>query len=161
MISLRLIFITEDLKVMWTQSQISYLAGIIDGEGTFYIGYSCKKWGSRMYVVNTDKRLIDWLKNTFGGLVYTRNSLKNPAWKTKYEWILEKAKIPPICEVILPYLICKKEQAELMIKFRKTFEVKRDTSPETIEFRSKCHSHMNYLNLRGPPQTLASGCHVP
>jgi hypothetical protein len=135
---------------MWTQSQISYLAGIIDGEGTFYIGRTGKKWNSRLLIVNTDKRLIDWLQNNFGGLVYSRKSLKNPTWKTKYEWILEKAKILPICEIVIPHLICKKEQADLMIKFRQSFLIKRDLSDETFNFRSDCHKHMNFLNHRGP-----------
>lgn len=110
------------------EKQIIYLAGIMDGEGTFYIGQekrNPKGFNSRILVVNTDSRLINWLHKTFGGLVYERTSAKNPHWKIKYEWITQKIQILPICEAILPYLICKKEQAEIMIQFRKTFDKKK------------------------------------
>jgi len=110
---------------MWNDIQLSYLAGIMDGEGTFYIGVNGNKFNSRMYVVNTDERLIEWLKNTFGGLVYKRNSLKNPQWKTRYEWIIEKSRIDPICKAVIPFLIIKRDQAELMINFRQTFTKNR------------------------------------
>jgi LAGLIDADG endonuclease len=135
---------------MWNDVQLSYLAGIMDGEGTFNIGLTKNKFNSRMYVVNTDERLIHWLKNTFGGLTYTRNSLKNPHWKTKYEWIIEKAQIDPICKLIIPFLIIKKEQAELMVKFRTTFiKGKRpDLTEEIRSFRTKCFENMKKLNHR-------------
>lgn len=136
---------------MWTETELAYLAGIIDGEGTFHIGFSSNRWTSRVYVVNTDQNLIKWIQNKFGGLIYSRDSLKNPTWKTKHEWLLEKTKILPMVELILPYLICKKAQAELMIKFRKTFQNFRDRSEETFTFRSECHKHMKSLNHRGPP----------
>lgn len=135
---------------MWNDAQLSYLAGIMDGEGSFYIGLTKNKFNSRMYIVNTDERLIHWLKNTFGGLTYKRNSLKNPHWKTKYEWIIEKAQIDPICKLIIPFLIIKKEQAELMIKFRSTFiDRKRfNITDEIMIFRTKCFENMKKLNHR-------------
>jgi hypothetical protein len=135
---------------MWNDTQLSYLAGIMDGEGTFYIGNTKSKFNSRMYVVNTDERLIHWLKNTFGGLTYKRNSLKNPQWKTKYEWIVEKAQIDPICRLIIPFLIIKKEQAELMVKFRSTFIKNRNTvlTDKIRIFRSQCLENMKKLNHR-------------
>lgn len=113
---------------MWNVNQIVYLAGIMDGEGTFYIGQdnrNQKSFNTRLYVVNTDERLINWLHENFGGLIYSRTSVKNPQWKKKFEWISHKSQILPICEAIYPYLICKKEQAEIMIKFRNTFQEKR------------------------------------
>lgn len=135
------------------RDQAAYLAGIIDGEGTFYIGQEVrhpKCFNSRILVVNTDIRLINWLKENCGGLVYTRSNSKNPSWKLKYEWITQKSQILPICEYVLPYLICKKEQAEVMIEFRKTFDKYRGRNnpvPENIHyFRLDLLSKLRKLN---------------
>lgn len=123
---------------MWKIEQIAYLAGIIDGEGTFYIGQeakNCKSFNSRIVVVNTSKSLIDWIHFTFGGMVYSRTNTKNPNWKVKYEWVCKKSEILLLCDMILPYLVCKKKQAEIMIEFRKTFNVPRgrcNPVPENI-----------------------------
>ena len=81
---------------MKREQQIIYLAGIMDGEGTFNIGHhnkSSRHLNSRIYVVNTDERLINWLHTHFGGLIYSRNSKGNPHWKTKFEWITNKREI--------------------------------------------------------------------
>lgn len=116
---------------MIDETKIAYFAGIMDGEGTFYIGnYSKypKSFNSRILVVNTDYSLINWLKTNFGGLIYSRKSKKNPHWKEKFEWIVNKAKIQSFCEMLLPYLVIKKEHAKIMIEFRKTFDKKRGRS---------------------------------
>ena len=64
-------------------AQLAYLAGIIDGEGCFFIGksktsrpYGC---GFHFYAVlritNTDEGLILWLEKTFGGAKNSRYRL--------------------------------------------------------------------------------------
>lgn len=140
---------------MFDEKHVVYLAGIMDGEGTFYIGQEIrhpKCFNSRLYVVNTDERLIQWLHNIFGGLVYSRSSKTHPRWKEKFEWITNKNQILPICEAILPYLICKKEQAKILIAFRKTFDQKRGRSnpvpDELHQFRLKLLSDLRELNHR-------------
>ena len=112
-------------------TKIAYFAGIMDGEGSFYIGQAAKhpkSFNSRLYVVNTDILLINWLKTNFKGMIYSRKSKKNPHWKEKFEWISHKTDILSICEMLLPYLIIKKEHAKVMINFRKTFDKKRGRS---------------------------------
>ncbi len=140
------------------KDQIIYLAGIMDGEGTFHIGNhnkSTRHLTSRLYVVNTDQRLIEWLHKSFGGLIYSRNSSKNPHWKTKFEWVVVTGEILTLSEAILPFLICKREQAEVMIKFRKTFDksiCKYTKIPEEIlSIRLECLNEMRKLNHRSNP----------
>lgn len=140
---------------MWKIEQIAYLAGIIDGEGSFYIGQESRRkkhYNSRLYVVNTDERLINWLRQTFGGLIYSRISKTHPTWKRKFEWITNKSEIIPITKAILPYLICKKQQAELMIKFRETFEFRtyagRGIPADIVSLRMDMCNKMHELNFR-------------
>jgi hypothetical protein len=140
---------------MWNENQIAYLAGIMDGEGSFYIGRDHRRekcFNSRLYVVNTDERLIKWLQENFTGLTYSRTSPKNPKWKMKYEWVARKSEILPICEAIYPFLICKREQAEVMIKFRETFKERRgarhSVPSETHDLRLNLLSQLSKLNHR-------------
>ena len=138
--------------MIWKETQLAYLAGIIDGEGTFYIGTTNngRKFNSRIYVVNTNKELIEWLKNNFGGLVYQRTSKSNPHWKTRYEWVLDKSAIDTVCHLLIPHLIIKKKHAEIMIDFRNSFiKGKRPVISEYImAFRKSCHEQIKILNHR-------------
>jgi len=136
---------------MWTKPQLAYLAGIIDGEGTFYIGVAGptkRKFISRISVVNTFEPLVIHLQNVFGGLVYSRKSRLHPKWKTKYEWILTGHLCTSICNLVLPFLICKKEQAKLMLKFRTSFSPNKSPTitKEILDFRKSCKEKMNHLN---------------
>lgn len=138
---------------MFTEKQFIYLAGIIDGEGTFYIS-PAPHFRHRIMVVNTDERMIKWLLNNFGGLVYKRTDKKHPNWKMKYEWVLSKADIIPICKGLIPHLTCKKEQAELMIKLRESF-IKihgnnKKISCDILKFRSECKEKISQCNHRSP-----------
>lgn len=138
--------------MIWAETQLAYLAGIIDGEGTFYIGITNKgrKFNSRIYVVNTNEELIKWLKDTFGGLIYKRTSKSNPQWKTRYEWVLDKSAIDTVCHLLIPYLIIKKKHAEIMIDYRNSFiKGKRPVISEYIlAFRKACHEQIKILNHR-------------
>ena len=62
--------------------KLAYLAGIIDGEGTIVIakgkirkGRINHPYSLRLVVMNTDIRLIEWLKENFGGSIHTKRSI--------------------------------------------------------------------------------------
>ena len=146
-------------RISYKATDISYLAGIIDGEGSIYIGnFSCNKttklpyYQTNIQVANTDKRLIDWLKETFGGLVNTRTRKQTPinSRKTVYMWTISGDRLTHICEEILPYLICKKRQAEIMLKMRATFETGSPNrlSLETRHLRESLMNEMRSLHIR-------------
>lgn len=117
--------------INYTIAQLAYLAGIIDGEGSIYIGnFSCnKKTGAKYYqtnmeVTNTDKILIDWLLENIGGRsgVYTAKQTPKNSRKTVYRWMVSGDLLTHLCHLLLPYLTIKKRQCEIMIKMRKTYE---------------------------------------
>lgn len=117
-------------KKEYTIAQIAYLAGIIDGEGSIYIGnFSCNKktkvpyYQTNIQVTNTDKPLIDWIYNVFGGLISKRTSRQHAhnSRKQAYIWTASGDRVTHLCELILPYLIVKTRQCEIMIKMRATF----------------------------------------
>ncbi len=121
---------SDYIRKEYTIAEASYMAGIMDGEGTFYIGnYSGnRKNGDKHYqtliaVATTDKSLMDWLHNTFGGGVraYTPKQMSKNSRKQVFRWCATSNRMLHICEIIFPYLVIKRRQAEIMIEIRKTF----------------------------------------
>jgi hypothetical protein len=118
------------IRKEYTVAQLAYMAGIMDGEGTFYIGnYSGNRLnGDKHYqtiiaIASTDQSLIGWLHNTFGGSTreYTPNQMAKNSRKQVYRWQATSNRLLHICEEIMPYLVIKKRQCEIMIEIRRTF----------------------------------------
>lgn len=108
----------------------AYLAGLIDGEGSIEIRKIKNDSSSngiyhrpRIRIAVTDRDIIQWLKNSFGGYIYIqRNSNKHIKWKDAYCWVVANQKlVSEIIEKIYPYLRIKKSNAEILKKFLKTF----------------------------------------
>lgn len=141
---------------MWTQTQLAYLAGILDGEGSIYIQSRNRNnsinYFPRFQIVNTNKELLDWVKEIFGGIVYEKpRKHLNPNWRMQYEWFSTREQIDQILPLIIPFLIIKKKHAEVMLEFRKTFLNKKSfkISKEINEFRKDCLTQLKALNKRG------------
>jgi hypothetical protein len=106
----------------------AYLAGIIDGEG--YIGILKSKKGNKKYwsssrdyiyvpvikVVMTDKPLIQFLKDSYGGCLETRPAHDNT--KESYGWTVRKSSVVSILSAIYPFLRVKRRQAEIIFKYK-------------------------------------------
>lgn len=127
-------------------AQLAYFAGIMDGEGCFYIGnHSCnKKTGAKYYqtvlkVASTDHKLIDWLKQTFGGLTstYTPNQTPKNSRNQVYQWIATGERLTHLCELILPFIITKKLEVEIMLKMRSTYNGVTQKGKQGIQAHSQ------------------------
>lgn len=139
---------------MWSNTDLAYLAGIIDGEGTIFIQRRMDNgtwtYWSRMQVVNTYKPLIEWIYSTFGGLMYTVNRSKpNRIRKTQYQWYTRISLVDVLIPKVYPYLINKKQHAEIFMEFRKTFThgSKKRLTNEVQLFREECMHKLKHLNL--------------
>lgn len=163
--------------------KIAYMAGIVDGEGSIYIGnFSCnpntgdKYYQTNLQVTNTDKGLIDWLYAEFGGLLGKRSEKLCLKYGTKpvYIWTVSGDLLTHVCELIQPFLIAKKRQCEIMIRMRATYQHqgkgqsikgKQGAQPNTKELLDLRQSYMEEMQSlhcrsfkRKNKQTLASGC---
>jgi hypothetical protein len=140
---------------MWSETQLAYLAGIIDGEGSIYIQkikrVKSPHFDVRFNVTNTDKTLIDWLQSTFGGLVYHRNGC-NERCKDRYEWVLSRKNFDIFSKLIQPYIVAKKYQLEIAISIRQTYSRNFGSNgvpPEILKFREECLHKMRSINKKG------------
>ena len=163
-----------------TDQELAYIAGIIDGEGHLGISKNTTKrqrqkspkYQSEVCVINTDKRLMDWMEQRVGGLVNARTSKSslNPKWKISYRWRIQEGRHQDFLRSILPYLVIKKRQAELIIEYwnKKTRSYRQGKqwtiSLEELEMREYYNQELKKLNARGNrehPQRLNETTSLP
>ncbi len=153
------------IRKEFTQIELAYFAGIIDGEGCMYIGnFDCNKktgipyFQTHIQVCNTDKNLIDWIQNTFGGKVSikSRERTDRPR-KLAYLWNSSGERVTHLCEVLLPYLIVKKKECEIMLKMRATYSKNhceigtqgiQPMSLDIVAYRQSLMNEMRSLHIR-------------
>lgn len=108
----------------------AYLAGLFDGEGCINIyerRITTKRkvapYGLRLYLTNTHRGVIEWMQTQFGGWVHVYRDRKRPKhWALGFKWHSSARHAAYLLEIMLPYLIIKKPEAELAIAFQKRVE---------------------------------------
>ncbi len=132
--------------------KIAYLAGILDGEGHFSLMFykAEKRYFAIVGVANTSIKLMDWLKNNFGGTVYTKNQPSDkPHWKQRYEWRLYAKAIDIVIPQVIPFLVIKREHAEIIMKLRHSVLCKESiTRSDRAIYRHSLFSQLKLLNQR-------------
>src|SRR5208282_3701399 len=138
------------------KTKCSYLGGLIDGEGNICIWrtearshdfeVSGKTYGSfnlRLHIANTSVTLMKWLISNFGG-VYHQKREATDKHKAAYEWRPKgENNTKRILLAVLPYLVIKREQAILALKY---IELPRNCPKE----REPLYQRMRELNQKGP-----------
>ena len=141
-------------------AQISYLAGIIDGEGCFFIGksktshqYGCGfHFHSLIRITSTDECLILWLEKVFGGSKDSRYrwTSKKAFCRPIYNWQASGEMLDYVCPLVYPYLIIKQKQCDVMIEIRKTYKNigSKRLANDIIDKRTELMAQMRKLNSR-------------
>ena len=109
-----------------TEIEKAYLAGIIDGEGSFII--YLKSGGKRpdrkfhrcmLSVANTDHDLILYMQDLLGGRIgQTQGALAHH--RTVYRLVVEGRTLSDVTLSVLPYLRVKRRQADLVLEMLRT-----------------------------------------
>lgn len=104
----------------------AYLAGFVDGEGYVGImktrnrqmvrGYEYRKV---LKIASTDKGIIDWLYQSFGGSTEKREWSESENNKPAYCWTLRYKNLEPFLRKIYPFLKIKKRQVEILLEMFK------------------------------------------
>ena len=145
----------------------AYLAGIIDGEGTIRIGATKPNsknphWNIRYYaaisVGMSEKKVIEKFEQTFG----TNTNIYIecvPNRKKIYRWGTSGTQnMIDIITKLLPYLIAKKEQAKLVLKFCENkkvdgFRRNKGLPKKELHRREDFYWKVRKLNAIGAPAT--------
>lgn len=148
------------------RNQWAYFAGLFDGEGTFTISNNPPRNNGPSYafreifVTNTNLEVLEWLRDHLGGTIRVTKYAKN-GWKDVYKWYVGTKQHYYVVKNMLPFLIIKKKQAKLILKFIKLKEKqkadKRGTgglTKQEWEQRNDILQQVRVLNKRAVNTTL-------
>jgi hypothetical protein len=148
-----------------TPSDIGYLAAMLDGEGS--VGSSCspgnrgRRRGTPQYLVrisvtNTDRPMLEWLKQVFPlGQIRQKSDKGRLGTKPCFEWVVGSQEAAWLLGVVLPVMRIKRDQASLCLALASLSRppgagrTRRLTSIE-LEQRSVLHRRISELNGKGP-----------
>lgn len=138
------------LKNRLTEPERAYLAGIFDGEGT--VGYYDfrQRHESTVMITNADPRLMNWLLEKVGyGNVHTVRKAYQRRKHTVHHWrISNKPRVRDFLEAVVPYLIIKRDQAELMLNLWNGEGPKRNAiTAEVKARRDKVKEELKFLKV--------------
>jgi len=149
-----------------SQIDLARLAAYIDGEGEITINayQMTHRDGKRrshtravISITNSDIRLLEWVRQVVGvGTIHanTRTARANEKnWKTVYVWCLQNDRACKVLEIILPYLIIKRDRAEIVIAHQRLILTRTNRRmgipPENLERRLQLVRSIRTLNKRG------------
>ena len=101
-------------------SDIAYMAGLIDGEGSILVTHSGPGIGAyqlRLQVANTDYRVMLWMQTKFGAHINKGGMRQKDHHKQAWYALWYSSYAKEVIRLIEPYLIIKKEQALLALQF--------------------------------------------
>ena len=128
---------------MIKNTDIAYASGYFDGDGCLYIGKQKKKFPAKTIVTSTNKNVLDWFKETFGGnIILTKISSKHPTHKPCHRF--HKGKIGSIQFVkkLLPFLVERTDEARIFLAFAKS-----QKHGDRIDFIDQMKAAKNTNNL--------------
>jgi len=106
-----------------------YLAGMLDADGSIIMMRRERNdkifYDTFIQVTNTNKDLMDWLVENFGGYYrdetkYKKNEVLTHK-KPIYSWRLQRTRdLVPILKLVIPYLIIKKDKGMRVLNYRKS-----------------------------------------
>lgn len=143
-----------------TAPEAAYIAGIIDGEGTITIvriskdGFS-PVFSVRVTVANTNARLIEWLaaRGAATKMIPKRGG-SYPQKRQPYVAIWSTRKAASLLREVSPYLVIKRDQANIALELAASNEDKKDRkvrlSPAAIRAKQALKDRIHYLNLTKP-----------
>jgi len=139
--------------------ELAYLAGIIDGEGCFYIGQikqgkygTRQQWHALLKITSCDKILIDWLREHFSGCSQNtyRWTAKKKFYRAVYSWTIGGEALDHFLPLLQPFFVIKRKHCVVMMEIRKSFKNggSKRLSDETLKVRTNLMKEMRKLNSR-------------
>lgn len=113
---------------------LSYAAGLFDGEGCIMIsrsrarGNDSTKYMLYVTVANTDVEIMSWMFQMFGGALKAARIVDGQRFGRKpcYHWRLASSKAERFLLTLTPFLRIKRKQAELALEFRRSLCVRKN-----------------------------------
>jgi hypothetical protein len=125
---------------MDNREKLIYCAGFMDGEGHIRICQHSKRvrYMLQISAVQATPQPLDFFVDLFGGTVSKRFTIYRGKPKAMFTWQCSSKAAEEALEMMLPYLVVKKDEALLALEFRKTFRPQfgeRSKNSQEIEDR--------------------------
>ena len=140
-------------------TQASYIAGIIDGEGTLSMSYykgavdsygkKYRSFSMTCRVTNTNKEVVDvFIMIKLLNVPPSRTGFK---LKRQWSWLLPANGCREILPQLYPYLIIKKRQAEIFLDWFRDVSGRRgkNMTKELFQHKLEVLAELHTLNKRG------------
>lgn len=139
--------------------ECAYAAGLIDGEGCIRIIHR-GRMGGKVYrvgqytlyveVTNTDRGMIEWLREMFGGYVNYLPESPEENRKARWHWRIASNNALACLDAIYPFVRTKRKQVILGRRFqRHTQRTGRKQNPRITALHEKFYARFRELNRRG------------
>jgi len=127
------------MGVFVKQSILGYTAGIVDGEGSLVCWIECNAYRERVTVHMKYECIPQWMLEHWGGSVHERGD-------KSFAWVLTGEKMRDMLRKILPYMVEKKRQANVILELA-------EWKKQNILFQAdtpllKNQKHKLYLELK-------------
>jgi len=134
-----------------TKIEYAYIAGLLDADGNFTLTKDKNNcYHPSIHFTNTSEKIIEPMKKWFSNYYYHERN-RDVKWKTIHSFtICRLADVPKFIEQILPFLIIKKEQAELLKEYCETRLSKPNGIVTDKSYDEIIYQKMKRLNRRGP-----------
>ena len=137
--------------------QLAWAAGFIDGDGFITIQNRSQMVNGKKYTgyyvrlgcCQASEVPLKELQRLFGGIIRKKNAgpnKENYNRKTQYIWCLSTKQACDVIEQLYPYLIHKKEVAQIALEFQKTMGTTSKLSEETKTYREQLKTKIQFLN---------------
>lgn len=154
-------------------TELAYLAGIVDGEGSISISLDSKedRFKLSLDITNTNLEVLQWVQKEWGGSISTRTPRAGHR-KPCHRWFASAELTEKVLRAILPYMRIKQLQAQLALDFRASFDWDKISEPgvmerggkefirrhaklaeATREYRKKCWEMMKAINSSAAAET--------
>ncbi|WP_133054323.1 hypothetical protein [Mycolicibacter kumamotonensis] len=143
-------------------TEAAYLAGLLDGEGTYMITkYTTSRgttsWSATISMASTDEVLVQKCKSLVGGSITGPVIPKAQNARPSWIWALKGRAIGPVIEELWPYIVLKQRQAALLYMLRSKIEPgarpgqkgRRALTESQIHERESMRLACKALNRRG------------
>jgi hypothetical protein len=140
---------------MQEKELMSYLSGLMDGDGSFTIGKLKNASPSPLYYPLIQfgfqkKEIVNIFMEKFGGSFTEIDPKKDKRYKQPFfSWRLRSSdNVIPVLEKLIEFLILKKERAEYLLSFCKNFSFKRGlmVDKDILVEREKAYLKMGQMN---------------
>lgn len=127
---------------MEKESLYAWCAGIVDGEGYVSLSKGRYQKGTTVEVCNTDYRILKKLRDNFDGAIALVKRKDRPTHSPCWKWHIRGRNVIEFLEKVIPFLVSKKEKAEIVLSYAYTIGKK----PIDANYRNDLEQALKLIN---------------